>query len=695
MEISIFAEIFNIMNRSIFIFIFVLSSFCSVAQETDTLIYKSYDLDEVVIQSFKQDKALKELPTSVSRISRGMIKNQQMFSTKELNAFIPNLFIPDYGSKYTSPVFIRGIGSKTGSPSVGLYVDGIPYFEKSTFDYDLSDIESIEVYRGPQGTLYGRNTMGGLINIVTCSPLKHERTNFSFDGAAHNQYIASASHYGKVNDSFGYAVSGKYHYEGGFFNNSYKEEKADKGESWNARVRLEWQAEPSLRFSLISSFDRSLQGANAYAPYDVETGERGEIAYNAPSYYHRTLSSTGLGVNYRKEKIQINYLHSFQYTRDKLRQDQDFTVKDRVNSLISRRQLMTSGELTVKNQIGSGYRALTGAFGFYQHVDKDVSTFFTKSDSYKNDVIPTAGIAVYHQSVFERLGLEGLSLTLGLRYDYEWAERDFKAWKNADAPRSQYTSQHFSQFVPKVALQYMFHNSGQLYASVSKGYKTGGFNTSFNTDDEKCYKPESSWNYEIGAKHPFWNKKLNAEVSFFWIDWRDQQIQQKVDAGGFMIRNAGKSVSKGLEVSMLCNPVNGLMVRMNYGFTHASFSNYRYSAETDYTGNFIPMVPRHTLSGSINFTRPLQNMFIDRFQVGMNFTGNGKTYWHENNNVYQPFYALLNASASVSWKQLTVGVWAKNITDTQYIAYLFKSSSGTFVQSGRPFTIGANLSISI
>lgn len=85
--------------------------------------------------------------------------------------------MPDYGSKLTSPVYIRGIGSKINAPSIGLYVDGIPYFEKSAFDFDFNEVDRIEVLRGPQGTLYGRNTMGGIINVYTKSPLKYEGTN--------------------------------------------------------------------------------------------------------------------------------------------------------------------------------------------------------------------------------------------------------------------------------------------------------------------------------------------------------------------------------------------------------------------------------------------------------------------------------------------------------------------------------------
>ena len=683
------------MNKLLFLLISIFISVELLASERDSLYSHLYELDEIVIQSIKQDKSLKELPTAVSRISRGIMTRQQLLSTKDLNGFIPNLFIPDYGSKYTSPVFIRGIGSKNGTPSVGLYVDGIPYFEKSAFDFDLSEIESIDVYRGPQGTLYGRNTMGGLIHITTCSPLKHQRTQLHADGGSYNQYKVSGSHYGKVNERLGYAVSGKYQRNGGFFTNTYKGEKADKTQSGVARLRMEWMIRPDLKFSATTLYDRSVQGANAYGLYDADSHEVGSIAFNGSSYYHRTLSSTGVGLNYQRDRFQLSYQQSLQYTKDKLRQDQDFTTDDRVNSLIGQEQLMTSGELTLKNQLGRHYRGLTGAFVFYQHVEKQVNTFYQKYNTYKNDDVPTTGVAVYHQSVIEKLGVEGLSLTLGLRYDYERATRDFSSWKKEETPKEQHTKQHFSQWVPKAVLQYLFPNKGQIYASVAKGYKTGGFNTSFMQESEKVYKPESSWNYEIGAKHPFWNRRFNAEVALFWIDWSDQHVQQRVDTGGFMIRNAGKTVSKGVELSMQCNPFNGLMIHMNYGYTHAQFKRYQYSKKVDYAGKYLPMVPRHTVSGSMSYGKPVKHMFFDRYQVTMNFTGNGKTYWHEDNQMAQPFYVVLNAAGSLSWEKVTVGLWAKNLTNTHYMAYLFKASSGTFAQPGKPFTIGANITLNL
>lgn len=147
--------------------------------EKDTAKIRNVELNEVIVQSFKQQRDLRLEPLSASAVTGTAIQNRNITGIKEFSSFIPNLFMPDYGSKLTSPVYIRGIGSKINAPSVGLYVDGIPYFEKSAFDFDFNEVDRIEVLRGPQGTLYGRNTMGGIINVYTKSPFGNTRGQMS------------------------------------------------------------------------------------------------------------------------------------------------------------------------------------------------------------------------------------------------------------------------------------------------------------------------------------------------------------------------------------------------------------------------------------------------------------------------------------------------------------------------------------
>ena len=141
----------------------------------DTL--RLYHLNEVVVvSSIKETNTIKSLPASISLLIPSQIDGMKVMSVKDLSTLIPNFYIPDYGSKMTTPIYVRGIGERSTGQTIGLYVDNMPYLDKSTFDFDFTDIQRIEVLRGPQGTLYGRNAMGGIIHIHTHSPLDYART---------------------------------------------------------------------------------------------------------------------------------------------------------------------------------------------------------------------------------------------------------------------------------------------------------------------------------------------------------------------------------------------------------------------------------------------------------------------------------------------------------------------------------------
>ena len=206
----------------------------------DTL--RTYKMEEVVITgSSKETNDLKSLPGSVSVVTPQAVNNRQISSIKDLTSFVPNFYMPDYGSKLTSAVYIRGIGARSSGQSVGLYVDNVPYIDKSSFDFEFTDIAGIEVLRGPQGTLYGRNAMGGIINISTLSPLISRGTKLSLSYGSYNLMNIKFSHYGSRNANLGYAVSGFYNRGDGFFKNEYTGKRIDHEESYGGRVRLVWK----------------------------------------------------------------------------------------------------------------------------------------------------------------------------------------------------------------------------------------------------------------------------------------------------------------------------------------------------------------------------------------------------------------------------------------------------------------------
>lgn len=670
--------------------------------DKDTAKVRNIELNEVIIRSFKQQRDLRLEPISASAVTGTAIQNRNITGIKEFSSFIPNLFMPDYGSKLTSPVYIRGIGSKINSPSVGLYVDGIPYFEKSAFDFDFNEVDRIEVLRGPQGTLYGRNTMGGIINVYTKSPLKQQGTYLWLSNGSYGYRDYSLSRYSRIGERFGYAVSGNYSHSDGYFTNQSTGKKADEMKSGSARIRLEWQPTDRLTFGLVSSFDRSNQGGYPYAICDSATHKPGKVDYNDYSSYKRSLSTTGLSAEYRGAGYSLNSRTAFQYLSDHQGIDQDFTPESVYFARQDMKQKMVSEEFNIKSTTAHRYKWLFGAFGFWQGIDNTVTLDYLSRgfSTRKRYDTPTYGIALYHQSTIDHLLLRGLSLTFGIRYDYEHASNDYLAYRETDGSSEQTDAFDsrltFSQVTPKIALQYLFPSSGMIYATVTKGYKTGGFNTSFESEEDRTFKPETSWNYELGAKHPFLDKRLSAEFCLFWIDWKNQQIYQMLATqNGQLLRNAGRSESKGVEISLQGNPINGFMMQVNYGYTHATFKEYKDERRgIDYAGHYLPMVPSHTFAIGADYTIPNPCSHIDRFTISANYIGTGRIHWKEDNLVSQPYYGLLNAKVSATKDFITFALWAKNITATDYTAFYFESGGNGLAQKGRPFTIGGNIQLS-
>jgi outer membrane receptor protein involved in Fe transport len=660
-----------------------------------------YTGKEVIIESFKQNSDLSIQPISASVLSEKLIKQNNIVNIKEIAAIIPNLFMVDYGSKMYSPVFIRGIGSSKDMPSVGLYVDGIPFFNRSTFDLNINDVDRIEVLRGPQGTLYGRNTMGGIINVFTRSPLKTKGTFVTLSAGNYNNYQTGISHYGNVDNKIGYSISGNYMHAGGYFWNQTTDKRADPIDAVATRARLSWRIMPRLTMDVILAYEYSDQDGYPYRIYDKETRTMEALNYNAHSFYRRNMSTNGLNVEYVTDNFKLGSQTSFQFFDGKQGIDQDFSPEDKYYVNFYHRQQMYSQEFNIKSlRDDSRYKWQFGVFGFHQNYFQTNDTDYRTQNTHsiQNVHNPTEGVAVYHQSTLNDIFISGLSATFGIRYDWERTKSSLirttaAAGTDPAIDPEIKVKDHFAQVTPKASVQYSFGQNGITYFSVTKGYKAGGLNNTAKDDDERSFEPEHSWSYELGAKSGFLNNLLYFDLTLFYIDWSDQQISQpKADGQGFLIRNAGKSESKGVEFSAQVNPTDNLNFQLAYGYTHAKYKKYQVSETAIYDNNYLTMVPRHTVSLSANYTINTRLHWLNSIVLNAQYTGAGKIYWNDTNDVEQPYYGLYSGKVSFIKKQFSLDLWAKNIGSKNYIAYYFKSS-GDFVQKGKPFTCGVSVNM--
>ena len=309
-------------KKIIFIFILLCNFTYSYSKDgipKDTL-YTELKNDIVILSSTKETNSLRSLPAAVSILSPKNLESLQAHSLKDLSAVVPNYFAADYGSKMTAPLYIRGIGARSGDQTISIYVDNIPYFNTTSFDTELFDIQRIEVLRGTQGTLYGRNAMGVIINIYTFSPLTYEGTSAKIGGGNYGLFTGSISHFQKLNDKMGISAGGYYKQNDGYFTNLYTGKKVDDLKNAGGRAKFAWNITPRFSATYSVSFDYVDQGAFPYA-----NATTNEIDYDSEGYYKRKLLTNGLALRYVSDKYEINSTTGYQYLNDEMNMDQDYT----------------------------------------------------------------------------------------------------------------------------------------------------------------------------------------------------------------------------------------------------------------------------------------------------------------------------------------------------------------------------------
>jgi len=727
-------------------------------QPQDTI--KNRYLDEVVVSSTKETNNLKSFPASVSIVTPQMIDGQKITSIKGLSAVIPNFFVADYGSKLSTPVYIRGIGERSTGQSIGMYVDNMPYMDKSVFDFDFMDIQRVEVLRGPQGTLYGRNAMSGIVNIFTQSTLQPSYTKISYTGGNYGLWREKATTSFLIRENIGVSLSLYNNKNNGYFTNQYTGEKADKLRSFGGRVRADWKINPNWMITYTLNFDSCRQGAFPYGEY--VNGKISDPNYNYPGSYNRKTWTNNLNLSYRNEYVVFNSATGFLQFNDNMKMDIDNNVTDmfRINQLQNEKSLVE--ELTLKSNTSNNYQWSFGIFGFYNDLKTNVITTMGKfgidqilqpafDQIHQNNPrapqlnvvdeeipipgllkTPTYGGAIFHQSTYNNLFIDGLSITGGIRLDYEKPRLEYDTSMDIDldiaiqaGPQVIHRdstlvttlqgemSTKFTELLPKIALKYELDSKNYVYATISNGYKTGGYNIQNFADivqdavREKYdpnfqaspidslvpYKPEYSWNYEVGFKGEPINDFLYAELAIFYIDVRDIQVTDFVESGqGRITKNAGKARSFGFDLGLTARFSESFHAIVNYGFTRATFKDYKVDGE-DFKGKIIPFAPQNTLSLNLVYNKLFTNKIIDRFNIQAQYNAAGKIYWTEANDVYQKFYGILNAKAAINKGIYELSVWTNNTLNTDYAAFYFESLGRSLAQKGRPFTMGVDLSI--
>lgn len=711
-------------------------------------------LEEVTVTAIKQSDNLRLQATALTQLLRGDVERNSLRSLKQVADMVPNFFVPDYGSRMTSTIYVRGLGARIDQPAVGLNVDNVPVLCKENYDFDLMDISRVEMMRGPQSSLYGRNTMAGVINIYTLSPFNYQGTRLLAEYGSRNSKKWGVSHYAKVNNQLGLAGGIYYTSTDGEFINQHNGQKTDWEHQGTGHMKIDWLANPTLRVSNTLILSSTRQGG-----YPYESVATGAIAYNDTCFYRRTALLDGLTIKKELNNFTLSSITSYQYINDNMTLDQDFTTAPYFTLTQARKEHGVTQDLVARHK-QKNYECITGLFGFFRHYKMNAPVTFRDAgianliEGNVNKALPSYpitwdsrhfvlgsnftyndwGAAIYHQSA---LDWHDFTITAGLRLDYERASLHYHsethtgytitekasgnifAHENIDIDDRGTLSNHYLQLLPKLAVTYHLNgnNFQTLYASVSKGYKAGGFNTqmfsdvlqqklmgmmgigaSYDVDKIVSYKPEKAWNFEVGSHIDCWNHRVKSDIGLFFMDCTDRQLTVFPDGTttGRVMTNAGKTRSWGAEIAINTTPLDNTGINLSYGYTHATFVNYN-DGKHDYKGNYVPYSPSHTLHAEAFHTFHFDkgNQWLQSLTLNANTRAAGKIYWNEANTLHQPFYAQLGASATLAGKHYSLELWGRNLTGTRFNTFYFMSIGHEFLQRGHGRTIGATLKIEI
>lgn len=759
---------------------------------------KVFDIDEVVVVS-QPKEAFRLRQQSLSSTSVGGFQIQKLGTRdlRELSSYIPNFVMPNYGSRLSSAMYVRGIGSRVNSPAVGIYLDGIPVMSKSAFNLHHYQTSRIDILRGPQATLYGQNTEGGLVRIYSRNPFEYEGTDLKLSYGSRYYRNVELAHYHRINDHLAFTVAAFNDAQKGFFRNTNTGNRADKYDEAGGKIVLKAKLNRGWNVDVLANYQYVDQNGFPYGKLDLETGKAALPSTTFDGTYLRHSFISGVTVNHTGADYSFASTTSYQYLKDKMNMDSDYLPADYMSILQEQLQNSLTQEFTLKSNraVGGFWNWTAGGFFSYQWLKTNGPVFFNegmtqpignaiqkqmynamvnamaqkmiaqgmpekaakaaaakaieKAGGVSMNVnmgapglyhTPQWNLGFFHESNFNIT--DRLTATLGLRYDlmHTAIHYDASAYMQMtanvmgmlatnvlDSSLDHEVSDDYSQLLPKFGLNLKIDELGSnVYATVSKGYRAGGYNiqmfsdvlqTELNAnrnqamrgdyhiphteedyqriDKTIAYKPETSWNYEAGAHLNLFDNMLHFDLSAFYMKVTNQQLSVMAGNYGFgrMMVNAGKSHSCGIEAALRGQLFDGKFDwAMSYGYTRSKFDKYvdgEGEDAVDYKGKYVPYVPQHTMAAMADYR------LTDWLTFGANVNAQGKTYWDNANTYSQKLYAVLGAHVDLNFKAFNVSFWGRNLTDTNYNTFAVdNSATGTkeyFAQRGNPFQCGVDV----
>ena len=669
----------------------------------------------LVVTAQKEPADVQDLPLSVTAVPAVMIANAGVSLVGEAAVYAPNTYFSEFSARKLSVARFRGVGSSPANPGVTTYIDGVPQLNTNSSSIEFLDVSQIEFVRGAQSALFGRNTLGGLVNLTSVRPSLTRWTGsvrVPFGNFGARDLRASVS--GPLANTLGLALAFGRSDREGFTTNDLTGHDLDSRSATFGKAQLLWTPATTWEVRAIASGERARDG-------DYALNDLGALRENpfraARDFEGRTdrdvLSATALA---RRDgaRLVISTTTGVVHWKTRDLTDLDYTPlplvtrdnAEQATQISQEIRLASSAEAPVQLSERMALKWQAGIVLFTQAYEQDAvntsapflispAVGFPVDQHSPRSALDDFGVGVYAQGTTTYDAK--LDVTVGARVDHERKEAQLETFFSPAiaAPLEVSATRRVSNVSPQLALAYRARPDQMAYVSVGHGFKAGGFNPASPAGSE-AYGEEQTWHVEGGMKSSWGDDRVVANAAVFTIDWENLQLNlPSPDAPGqFYIANVAAARSTGAELEVSARLHANVKLFSALGYTHARFMSGSVSSGVDVSGHELPSTPNYTATLGGQFSRPLGSAtLVGRGEV----VSYGAFYYDDANSAAQEAYTLTNVRVGVKGKLVSVEAWVRNMFDTRYIpvafAYGFFAPSGFVGESGRPRTWGISAAL--
>lgn len=680
-------------------------------------------LKTIVVTAQRRKENLQEVPISISALEKTTIDQSGADRFAELQYHIPNMVIGYEYFTFMTVASIRGVSGASRNIGmenrVGVYVDGVYAGRSIALNQDLLDIDHLEVLRGPQGTMFGKNTISGVINLATRKPHGSSEAALSVEGGNYNHFKTNLSlNLPLVRNRFFAKVSAKTFFRGGYIHNVYNDKKLNGLNKIGGRVQLRYLASEDLEFNLNVDGVRERQDNRTISietegeGFELAPGPR-EVAHDANEFGHRDLLGSAFKIDYNlSNNFTFKSISSYNWYEAQSRFDEDVSPSPFLFSDRDEESRHFTQEFQVASSSTEKTNFVAGLFYFYQNSETTTNATFDSDSPFGYYYIVTPASVKTNQlaSYFHgNLKLtDNLILSSGLRYTYEEKNLNFKQKNDPEPfmfPELDNLTDDLSEsdFSPKGGVNLFLTDNTMLYGAIARAHKSGGWNANFARTENISFGPEYSTNYELGAKTTAWDNRFRCNAAVFLSKFDDFQVMTFIGTNVedllMIVKNAGKVTTKGIELELSAVPISGFNISTGFGYTDARYDVFKNGGGlgVHYDGNRLMLAPKITFNFAANYS--FQAESFGSIILHGDFAYRDEMYSEPSNE--DPFfmkgYFLINARIGfdLSNSPLNLTLWAKNLTDKLYMRDRGPGTVGTHTAwYGMPRTFGLKISYS-